>query len=185
MSTGKCHRGVTWSCDSWWNPAILLDLSMLCWSDYNSCLKSLVSSKTNFFVIVQRGISKTSLKQLDVVLLSTSDSVKLYQFTTQVAPPFGEQYLQEGFWQLTEYLVADPEILRKTPTWFRTQCWNRVHEMTTSSSSDPSIRDTPVRFEQFYHLETTWKETVFMVWILEHKSTKQKSTWAQVCLKRF
>ena len=122
MSTGKCHRGVTWSCDSWWNPAILLDLSMLCWSDYNSCLKSLVSSKTNFFVIVQRGISKTSLKQLDVVLLSTSDSVKLYQFTTQVAPPFGEQYLQEGFWQLTEYLVADQEILRKTPTWVYPLC---------------------------------------------------------------
>ena len=111
----KCHRGVTWSCDSWWNPAILLDLSMLCWSDYNSCLKSLVSSKTNFFVIVQRGISKTSLKQLDVVLVSTSDSVKLYQFTTQVAPPFGNS--TEGFWQLTEYLVADQEILRKTPTW--------------------------------------------------------------------
>ena len=116
MSTGKCHRGVTWSCDSWWNPAILLNLSMLCWSIYNSCLKSLVSSKINFFVIVQRGISKTSLKALDVVLLSTSDSLKLYQFTTQVAPPFSEQYLQEGFWQLTEYLVADQEILRKTPT---------------------------------------------------------------------
>ena len=121
MSTGKCpqakcHRGVTWSCDSWWNPAILLDLSMLCWSDYNSCLKSLVSSKTNFFVIVQRGISKTSLKALDVVLLSTSDSLKLYQFTTQVAPPFSEQYLQEGSWQLTEYLIADLEIHRKKPT---------------------------------------------------------------------
>ena len=110
MSTGKCHRGVTWSCDSWWNPAILLNLSMLCWSIYNSCLKSLVSSKINFFVIVQRGISKTSLKALDVVLLSTSDSLKLYQFTTQVAPPFSEQYLQEGFWQLTEYLIADQEI---------------------------------------------------------------------------
>ena len=124
MSTGKCpqakcHRGVTWSCDSWWNPAILLNLSMLCWSIYNSCLKSLVSSKINFFVIVQRGISKTSLKALDVVLLSTSDSLKLYQFTTQVAPPFSEQYLQEGFWQLTEYLVADQEILRKTPTWLQ------------------------------------------------------------------
>ena len=117
MSTGKCHRGVTWSCDSWWNPAILLNLSMLCWSIYNSSLKSLVSSKINFFVIVQRGISKTSLKALDVVLLSTSDSLKLYQFTTQVAPPFSEQYLQEGFWQLTEYLVADKEILSKTPTW--------------------------------------------------------------------
>ena len=134
MSTGKCpqakcHRGVTWSCDSWWNPAILLDLSMLCWSDYNSCLKSLVSSKTNFFVIVQRGISKTSLKQLDVVLLSTSDSVKLYQFTTQVAPPFSEQYLQEGFWQLTEYLVADKEILSKTPTWQGTNVLLRTISM--------------------------------------------------------
>ena len=117
MSTGKCHRGVTWSCDSWWNPAILLNLSMLCWSIYNSCLKSLVSSKIIFFVIVQRGISKTSLKALDVVLLSTSDSLKLYQFTTQVAPPFSEQYLQEGFWQLTEYLIEDQEIHCKKPTW--------------------------------------------------------------------
>ena len=126
MSTGKCHRGVTWSCDSWWNPAILLNLSMLCWSIYNSCLKSLVSSKINFFVIVQRGISKTSLKALDVVLLSTSDSLKLYQFTTQVAPPFSEQYLQEGFWQLTEYLVADKEILCKTPTWVHYS----VHSLT-------------------------------------------------------
>ena len=119
MSTGKCHRGVTWSCDSWWNPAILLNLSMLCWSIYNSCLKSLVSSKINFFVIVQRGISKTSLKALDVVLLSTSDSVKLYQFTTQVAPPFSEQYLQEGFWQLTEDLIEDQEIHCKKPSWIR------------------------------------------------------------------
>ena len=117
MSTGKCHREVTWSCDSWWNLAILLNLSMLCWSVYNSCLKSLVSSKINFFVIVQRGISKTSLKALDVVLLSTSDSLKLYQFTTQVAPPFSEQYLQEGSWQLTEYLIEDQEIHCKKPTW--------------------------------------------------------------------
>ena len=128
MSTGKCHRGVTWSCDSWWNPAILLNLSMLCWSIYNSCLKSLVSSKINFFVIVQRGISKTSLKALDVVLLSTSDSLKLYQFTTQVAPPFSEQYLQEGFWQLTEYLVADKEILCKTPTWLYVLSWGEKKE---------------------------------------------------------
>ena len=110
-------RWITWSCDSWWNPAILLNLSMLCWSIYNSCLKSLVSSKINFFVIVQRGISKTSLKALDVVLLSTSDSLKLYQFTTQVAPPFSEQYLQEGSWQLTEDLIEDQEIHRKKPTW--------------------------------------------------------------------
>ena len=130
MSTGKCHRGVTWSCDSWWNPAILLNLSMLCWSIYNSCLKSLVSSKINFFVIVQRGISKTSLKALDVVLLSTSDSLKLYQFTTQVAPPFSEQYLQEGFWQLTEYLLADKEILCKTPTW---SDWSKILRVEKSA----------------------------------------------------
>ena len=149
MSTGKCHRGVTWSCDSWWNPAILLNLSMLCWSIYNSCLKSLVSSKINFFVIVQRGISKTSLKALDVVLLSTSDSLKLYQFTTQVAPPFSEQYLQEGFWQLTEYLIEDQEIHCKKPAWLKPckTCYKRVwflHDVSQWSDLDFPVNVLPI-----------------------------------------
>ena len=94
-------------------------LSIVYCRDSNSCLKLLDSRSKKTFVIFQRGRSRNFKKFIKTTGCSFAVhkwQLKLYQFTTQVAPPFSEQYLQEGSWQLTEDLIEDQEIHRKKPT---------------------------------------------------------------------
>ena len=97
-------------------------LSIVYCRDSNSCLKLLVSRSKKTFVIFQRGRSRNFKKFIKTTGCSFAVhkwQLKLYQFTTQVAPPFSEQYLQEGSWQLTEYLIEDQEIHCKKLTCLR------------------------------------------------------------------
>ena len=125
--TGKCHLLGGASRDANSSLGARADkfchsshLSIVYCRDSNSCLKLLDSRSKKTFVIFQRGRSRNFKKFIKTTGCSFAVhkwQLKLYQFTTQVAPPFSEQYLQEGSWQLTEDLIGDQEIRSKKPTW--------------------------------------------------------------------